>query len=82
MVDIEKLVSEAREYVKEMGDDKAWCETNEMVALLKVGAIPIEINQEQAGGETYSHTVSYEGIAFTNTTTEPVQELKKYQVRH
>lgn len=77
MVDIEKLVSEARAYLQKSKDNKKWCRTDEIIALLEAGAIPININ-ERLSEISYLHEVSYEGIIFTNATSEPARELEKY----
>jgi len=76
-VNIEKLVSEARASLEETGDNRYWCRTDEIRALLKDGAIPININKELIG-TTYVHRVSYEDITFINITDAPVRKLKRY----
>ncbi len=76
-VNIEKLVSEARAKLEKSGDASCWCMTDEISALLKAGATPININEEKIRG-TYLHKVSYEGIPFVNITRAPVRKLKKY----
>ena len=78
MIDIERLVSEAKAGLKGTGDDKSWCRTDEMLALLEAGATKKIINQE-LGRENYLHEVSYEGITFVNSTEEAVPELEKYK---
>ena len=79
-MNIEELVSEASSSLKETHDDKAWCRTDEIIALLKAGAVPIEINQKQIG-RSYSHMVSYKDIIFVNVTEAPSQELEEYSVK-
>lgn len=76
MVNIEELVSRAREYI-EKSDDKFWCMTNEIIALLEAGAIPRGINQRTIEGN-YSHEVSYEDIIFITVTEEPAPGLERY----
>jgi hypothetical protein len=78
MVDIEKLVSKARIkiYLVKRKDDKFWCRTSEIRALLEAGATPRHINDRLE--KIYLHQVSYEGIIFTNVTRESIQELEKY----
>ena len=78
-VNIEELVSKAREYIGKKSDNKKWCSTNDIIALLEEGATPMNINNGQMG-EGYSHEVFYEGITFINATEAPVQELKKYVI--
>lgn len=77
MVDIEKLVSEARARLERTKDNKAWCRTSDIRALLEAEATLRGINQEQAGGN-YLHEVSYKGIIFVNITNAPVQALERY----
>ena len=78
MVDIEKLVSEARASLEKTGDNRYWCRTDEIRALLKKAkATPININKELIG-RTYVHRVSYEGMTFINITDAPVRKLKRY----
>ena len=78
MVDIEKLVSEARASLEKTGDNRYWCRTDEIRALLKKAkATPININKKLIG-ETYVHRVSYEGMTFINITDAPVRKFKKY----
>ncbi len=78
MIDIEKLVSEARaDLEKRESHRESWCETREIKALLKAGAIPIDINKGQIMG-TYLHVVFYKGLTFANATKAPVRKLKKY----
>ena len=79
MVDIEKLVSEARARLERTKDNKAWCRTNDIRALLEAGATIRSINHEQTRGKGYYlHEVSYKGITFINATNEPARELEKY----
>lgn len=77
MVNIEKLVSEARADLEKKGGNKFWCRTSEIRALLKAGATPININREQIRG-TYLHEVSYECITFVNVTETLSRKLKSY----
>ncbi len=82
-VDIEELVSGAKEFLEKMreekiGSDRVWCTTDEIKALLENKATLININQELIKKETYLHTVSYENITFVNVTEERVEELEKY----
>ncbi|GAI23384.1 unnamed protein product [marine sediment metagenome] len=51
-VNIEKLVSEARASLEKTGDNRYWCRTDEIRALLKARATPININKELIG-KTY-----------------------------
>lgn len=76
-VNIEKLVSEARASLEKTGDNRYWCRTDEIRALLKARATPININKELIG-KTYVQRVSYEGIIFINITDAPVRKFKKY----
>ncbi len=79
VVNVEKLVSGARVYLAKVDDNKKWCKTDEIIALIEAGATIRSINHEQTGGEGYYlHEVSYEGIIFTNATNEPARELKRY----
>lgn len=80
-VNIEELVLEAKAHLEEKGCSKFMCRTDQIKALLKKGATPIDINQELIKKETYLHTVSYEGITFVNVTEKPVRGLKKYSVK-
>lgn len=78
MVNIEELVSKAKgDLEKGKSHHEYWCETREIKALLKDGALPIDINKEQIMG-TYLHVVSYKGLTFANATKAPVRKLKKY----
>ncbi len=77
MIDIEKLVSEARADLEKRNDDSYRCMTSEIIALLKVGATPISINERRIM-RIYLNKVSYEGITFTNITDAPVRKLKRY----
>ncbi len=77
MVDIEKLVSEARTYLVKVNDNKKWCRTDEIRALIEAGATIRSIN-ENLGKGIYLNEVSYKGIVFTNATSAPAQELEKY----
>jgi len=79
MVDIEELVSEARAYLQKSKDNKFWCRTDQIRALLEAGATIRNIN-ERRGEQSYLHEVSYEGIIFTNATSAPARELEKYSV--
>jgi hypothetical protein len=79
-IDLEKLVSEARADLQKSKDNKKWCRTDQIIALLEAGAIPININ-ERLSEISYLHEVSYEGIIFTNATSAPAQELEKYSVK-
>jgi len=80
MVDIEKLVSEARAYLKKSKDNKSWCRVDEIIALIEAGATIRSINK-RLSEISYLHEVSYEGIIFTNATSEPAPELEKYSVK-
>ncbi len=77
MVDIEKLVSEARAKLKRTKDNKSWCRVDEIIALIEAGAKIRSINK-RLSEISYLHEVSYEGIIFTNATSEPDHELEKY----
>ena len=77
MVNLEHLLEKAKDHLKGSGDNKVWCETEELIALLKAGAQPITLNQEQIG-QSYLHRVSYQGIKFTNATAKHVQKLDRY----
>ena len=77
MVDIEKLVSDARAKLKRTKDNKSWCRTDEIIALIEAGATIRSIN-EKLSEISYLNEVSYEGIIFTNATSEPARELEKY----
>jgi len=77
MVDIEKLVSEARAYLAKVDDNKKWCRTDEIIALIEAGATIRSINK-RLSEISYLHEISYEGIIFTNATSEPARELEKY----
>lgn len=77
MVNIEELVSKARASLEKTGDNKSWCRTDEIIALLEAGATPRHIN-EKLGERSYSHEVSYEGMTFVNITKASVQELEEY----
>jgi len=77
MVDIEKLVSEARAKLGKNKDASIWCMTDEIRAFLKAGATPISINERRIMG-IYLNKVSYEGITFINITDAPVRKLKRY----
>lgn len=81
-VNIEKLVLEARAHLEEKSFSKFLCRTDEIKALLKKGATPIDINRELIKKETYLHTVSYEGITFVNVTEKPVRKLGRYRVKN
>jgi len=83
VIDLEKLVSEAREFLKKrkaekIGSDRVLCTTDEMIASLEDGATPININQELIEKEAYLYVISYKDITFVNVTSEPVRELEKY----
>ena len=78
-VNIEELVSKAREYIGKKRDNKKWCRTNDIIALLEEGATPMSINDGQMG-EGYSHEVFYKGIIFINATEASVPELEKYVI--
>lgn len=77
MVDIEKLVSEARAKLERTKDNKSWCRTDEIMALIEAGATIRSIN-EKLSEISYLNEVSYEGIIFTNATSEPARELERY----
>ena len=77
MVDIEKLVSEAKIDLEKRNDDSCRCRIDEIIALLKAGATPISINERRIM-RIYLNKVSYEGITFTNITDAPVRKLKRY----
>ena len=77
VVDIEELVSEARASLEKTGDNKKWCRTDQIKALLEAGATIRSIN-ERLSEISYLHEVSYEGIIFTNATSAPARELEKY----
>jgi hypothetical protein len=82
-VDLEKLVSGAREFLKKrkeekIGGDNVLCTTDEIMASLKDGATPVDINQELIEKKVYLHKISYKNITFVNVTAAPVKKLEKY----
>jgi len=77
MADLEGLLKKAKACLEISGDNKALCETEELIAFLEAGARPLKLNTEQIGG-SYVHEVLYSGVTFVYVTAKPLQELNRY----
>lgn len=77
MVNLEILLEKAKVHLKNSEDNKVWCETEELIALLGAGAQPIVLNHEQSRG-SYHHEIIYDKVRFVNATSNRVLKLNIY----
>jgi len=88
MVDMTKSADELLAEAKRGGrgkegkgyhDNKAWCNTHEILTLLEYGALPIKLNSKVLDG-SYTHEVEYKGHIFQSVTREFILEFERYRM--